>query len=320
MALVSAIIPTIRRPLLLRRALASVFAQTHGDLEAIVVVDGPDAETAAVLRQIDDPRLRVLQNEYSLGPGGARNAGAALAKGEWFAFLDDDDEWLPEKLERQLAGLWEKQDILISCRSRVITQQATYEWPRRLYEPGEPVDEYLWGRRSLFRGEAYLATASYVVPRDLFLRTQFGSTRHNEDDTLLLRLTKQAGGRIVMLPDILVVIHADDPLNSLGGNFDWRDGLAWLDSQGELITRRAYSGFCLVILASQARRRGDYAGLGLLLRRAFAKGSPSLSQLAVFAAFFFIPMQLRQRLRAIAQSLNPGWRRLPTVQPHADPK
>jgi glycosyltransferase involved in cell wall biosynthesis len=320
MTLVSAIIPTIRRPLLLRRALASIFAQTHRDLEAIVVIDGPDPETAAMLRQIDDPRLRVLQNQHSLGPGGARNAGAVLAKGEWLAFLDDDDEWLPEKLARQLAAASAEQDVLICCRSRVITPHATYEWPRRLYDGVTPVDEYLWRRRSLFQGEAYIATGSFVVPRRLFLRTQFGSTPQNEDSTLLLRVTKQAGGRIVMVPDVLVVIHADDPKNSVGRNFIWRDCLAWLDSMGDLVTRQAYSGFCLVILASQARRRGDYAGLGVLLRRAFARGEPTPVQLALFAAFFLIPMNLRQRFGAWVQSLSGGSRGTFTAKRHADSK
>ena len=104
MALVSVIIPTTGRPKLVLRALASVLGQTHGELEVIVVVDGPNPETIAALGGIADPRVRVLQNRESLGPGPARNIGAAQARGEWIAFLDDDDEWMPQKLEIQLAG------------------------------------------------------------------------------------------------------------------------------------------------------------------------------------------------------------------------
>ena len=321
MSLVSVIIPTTRRPAPLRRALASVFAQTHGELEVIVVIDGPNPETVAMLAELRDSRLRVLQHERSLGPGLARNAAAAVAQGEWLAFLDDDDEWLADKLERQLAGAQAADAVLISCRCRVITPQASYDWPRRPYDGKTLVDEYLWRRRSLFRGEAYLATASYLLPRWLFLQAQFGTTRHNEDDTLLLRLTKECGARIVMLPDVLAVIHADDPLNSLGANFPWRDALAWIESMGRLVTPRAYSGFCLVVLASQARRAGDYGGLAMLLRRSFARGAPTANQLLLFAAFWVLPMQLRQRLRAMAQSVSAmAWRRPPVIEPHADPK
>jgi glycosyltransferase involved in cell wall biosynthesis len=301
MALVSVIIPTTRRPKLLLRALASVLDQTHRELEVIIVVDGPNPETLAELDGIGDPRVRVLQNRESLGPGVARNLGAEQARGEWIAFLDDDDEWLPRKLELQLAGASVEESTMLSCRCRVLTAHATYEWPRRVCDGGIPVDEYLWGRRSLFRGEAYLATASFVMPRRLFAAAQFGTTRHNEDDTLLLRLTKQHGARIRMLPEVLVVIHAEDQSLSLGANFVWRESLTWLDGMGSLVTPRAYSGFCLVILASQAKRSGDYGAFPLLLRRSLARGRPTPMQLLLFVAFWLLPMNLRQRLRALSR-------------------
>lgn len=316
MALVSVIIPTTRRPQQLRRALDSVFAQTYRELEAVVVVDGANPETMAMLGAYDERRLRVLQNDRPLGPGLARNAGAEVARGEWLAFLDDDDEWLAEKLERQLAQASIEQAVLLTCRCRVITPQATYLWPRQTYDGKTPVDEYLWQRRSFFRGEAYLATATYVLPRWLFMQAGFGPTRHNEDDTLLLRLTKEHGAHIRMLPDVLAVIHADDPRNSLGSNFAWRDGLAWVESMGSLVTPRAFAGFCLVVLASQAARAGDHAGLALLLRRSFAGGSPSANQLLLFAAFWLLPMELRQRLRALLQSFS-ATRRIQVGEPHA---
>lgn len=309
MALVSVIIPTTRRPKLLMRALASVLGQTHGELEVIVVVDGPNPETLAALEGVVDPRVRVLQNQESLGPGMARNLGAGQARGEWIAFLDDDDEWLPLKLELQLAGASVDDMAMLSCRCRVHTAHATYEWPRRVYDGRAPVDEYLWGRRSLFRGEAYLATASFMMPRRLFAKAEFGSTRHNEDDTLLLRLTKQLGVRIRMLPQVLVVIHAEDQSLSLGANFAWRESLAWLDSLGSLVTPRAYSGFCLVILASQAKRTGDYGALPLLLRRSLARGQPTPMQLLLFGAFWLLPMNLRQRLRALSGQAGSAKRR-----------
>ena len=102
-SLVSVIVPTLHRPTLLMRALASVFHQTWQEIEVIVVVDGPDPDTIAILQTIDDPRLRVIVNPRSLTAAGARNAGMDKAKGEWIAFLDDDDEWSPEKLAKQMA-------------------------------------------------------------------------------------------------------------------------------------------------------------------------------------------------------------------------
>ena len=101
--LVSVIIPTLNRPKLLLRAIDGVLRQTHQEIEVIVVVDRPDQDTVSAVQSVDDPRLQLIVNPYSLTAAGARNAGVDHATGEWIAFLDDDDEWLPNKLERQIA-------------------------------------------------------------------------------------------------------------------------------------------------------------------------------------------------------------------------
>lgn len=102
--LVSVVLPTRNRSRLLRRAVESVLGQTHRNLELIVVNDASTDDTAAVLEQLAarDDRIRVLHRERNSGAAAARNAGIALARGEWVAFQDDDDLWLVEKIQRQL--------------------------------------------------------------------------------------------------------------------------------------------------------------------------------------------------------------------------
>ena len=150
-SLVSVVIPTLHRPTLLMRALASVFRQTWRELEVIVVVDGPDPDTIAILRTIDDPRLRVIVNPRSLTAAGARNAGMDHAKGEWIAFLDDDDEWLPEKLAKQMAYAADRGPVLVTCLSRVVTPETSFIRPQVIYDNLRPIDEYLFDRRSPVR-------------------------------------------------------------------------------------------------------------------------------------------------------------------------
>ncbi len=104
---VSAIIPTFRRPKLLPRALESVLAQTWRPLELVVIDDGSGDDTPKVLADFA-PRAKAAGVEFKHftvangGPGLARNAGMQQATGELFAFLDDDDAWLPEKLAAQV--------------------------------------------------------------------------------------------------------------------------------------------------------------------------------------------------------------------------
>lgn len=100
---VSVIIPTLNRPALLLAAVRSVLAQTFPSLEVIVVVDGPDTATAAALASLEDPRLRVMVHAENQGAAASRSHGLAVANGDWVAYLDDDDVWMPTKLEQQLA-------------------------------------------------------------------------------------------------------------------------------------------------------------------------------------------------------------------------
>jgi glycosyltransferase involved in cell wall biosynthesis len=95
------VIPTFRRPEFLREAVASVLSQTFTDFELIVVDDDPEGSAREALTQFDDPRLHYLRNDRRRGGAGTRNAGIFRAKGKWIAFLDDDDVWLPKKLELQ---------------------------------------------------------------------------------------------------------------------------------------------------------------------------------------------------------------------------
>jgi glycosyltransferase involved in cell wall biosynthesis len=100
---ISVVIPTRDRwPLLSTRALPAALAQVGVDHEVIVVDDGSNDDTSTHLSALSDPRLRVVGRGGAKGLSRARNAGIAAARGEWVAFLDDDDVWAPEKLRMQL--------------------------------------------------------------------------------------------------------------------------------------------------------------------------------------------------------------------------
>ena len=102
---VSVIIPTHNRAGLLSAAVQSVLAQTFQDFEIIIVDDCSSDGTRAVVQRFADCRIRYLRHPAARGGGAARNTGIAHALGEIVAFLDDDDEWYPDKLERQLNAL-----------------------------------------------------------------------------------------------------------------------------------------------------------------------------------------------------------------------
>ena len=101
--LVSVVVPTFNRADVLPRTLQSVLGQTLSEIELIVVDDGSTDNTAEVVAKINDPRLRFVPLGQNRGGNYARNQGIQASRADFVAFLDSDDEWLPQKLEKQLA-------------------------------------------------------------------------------------------------------------------------------------------------------------------------------------------------------------------------
>jgi glycosyltransferase involved in cell wall biosynthesis len=99
---VSVIIPVYNRAHLVNRAIESVLNQTYQDFELIVVDDGSTDNTAEVVHSVRDERIKYVRHQSNRGPSAARNTGIRAASGELIGFLDSDDEWLPEKLQRQV--------------------------------------------------------------------------------------------------------------------------------------------------------------------------------------------------------------------------
>ena len=103
--LISVVIPAYNSAGTLGRALASVYAQDYQPLDIVVVDDASRDDTAAVVLAHDARGVRLIRHERNQGASAARNTGVRAAAGELIAFLDADDEWLPGKLDRQVAGL-----------------------------------------------------------------------------------------------------------------------------------------------------------------------------------------------------------------------
>ncbi len=148
---VSVVIPTRDRPQLVLRAVHSVLRQTLPSLELLVVQDGEDAETFSALQTVADPRLRVHVAPRGYGPGAVRNAGVAQARAEWIAFLDDDDEMLPERLERQLeAGeALGVANPVVLCRAIVRTPAGDVVLPEVLPTFSEHISDFIFVKKNI---------------------------------------------------------------------------------------------------------------------------------------------------------------------------
>ena len=114
--LISVIIPTYNRSKLITKAIESVLNQTYKNLEVIVIDDCSIDNTEDVIKKINDKRLKYIKLDSNKGACYARNVGIKNAKGKYIAFQDSDDEFYPEKLEKQYNNLLKKKSDLDFCK------------------------------------------------------------------------------------------------------------------------------------------------------------------------------------------------------------
>lgn len=217
MPLVSVIMPTYRRDETLQRAIGSVLGQTYRNLELVVVNDnGDDGRFAPIVRDIvdsfakSDDRVRLLEPSAHKNGAFARNRGAEISSGELIAFLDDDDWWEPEKIERQVeafAGLSDEWGV-VSCRVR------RYRGDKLISILPKHPDGHVYKDVMLIVSD--FPTGTLMVRRSLFEEVggfDEGLIRH-QDLQLLIRLTYSK--KLFQLDEPLHCCDVGDAQNRLG--------------------------------------------------------------------------------------------------------
>jgi glycosyltransferase involved in cell wall biosynthesis len=297
---VSVVIPTLNRPELAARAVHSALAQTHANLEVIVVVDGPDPQTRAHLETIGDDRLRVHELPQRGKAPNARNQGALTARGPWTALLDDDDEWLPEKIEKQLAlaATATRSSPIVATRMISRTPRADTVMPRRLPAPGEPLSEYFTVRRGLFYGDGFIQTSTIMAPTELLRRVPFtvGLRRQQELDWAL-RAIREPDVELLYADEPLVLWHQDENRERISLENPWQEQLDWLRANRELFTPRAYAAFTMSVLSSMAAPTRSGRVFRELLSEARSHGRPGPIDYVTFLQIWALPPAVRRRLR-----------------------
>jgi len=147
---VSVIIPTYNRAHLIGRAIESVLSQTYDCFEIIIVDDASVDGTERVIRNYTDKRIRYIRSDKNMGPAGARNVGIESARGKYIAFLDSDDEWLPEKLKKQIRILEttsSKVGVVYSGTWRIMGDKKFFiPWPKTIRKEGNIHYDFLCGK------------------------------------------------------------------------------------------------------------------------------------------------------------------------------
>lgn len=292
---VSVVIPTLGRPSL-AHAVRSVQDQTRPVAEIIVVADTDEPVSLP-----PDDRITLLRNTGRRGPAGSRQVGIDAAHGAVIALLDDDDQWHPTKIERQLGAAQGAGPYWIaSCRMDVVGPgERRRIWPRRLIRPGESVADYLFQFTDVRLGGRSLQTSTLCFPAELARVVRWDAhvgSVHDEPSWVLSVARTFPDLRVLQLPDVLSVYnvatasvsrHSTDATDDYIG---W--GLRYLSGESP----RVRGDYLCTSPVSAAVAAGSLRGVQHSVAAAFRHGRPGPAAIG-FAAMSGLRVALR-RVRA----------------------
>ncbi len=280
---VSVIVPAYNVAAFIEGAIECVLAQSFRDFELLIVDDGSPDDTVARCRRYDDPRIRVV-SQKNRGLAGARNSGIREARGEYLAFLDADDLWRCDKLEKHVAHLERCPDVGVSYSvSQFMDEDGTllpmYQSPKLdNVGPGDVLCRNPVGNGSapVIRRQVFDAIASlddrYGAPEPVFFDPDF---RQSEDIECWVRIAATTPWRFAGLAEPLTLYRLN--AGGLSASVD-RQLASW-----EAFYAKA-SGYAPDLIAASGRLARAYQ-YRYLARRAVWSGEPRTARRLLARAF-----------------------------------
>ena len=289
--LVSAIVPTYNRSDLVVRAIESVMKQSYANLEIIVVDDASNDNTQEVIDRINDRRLRYIRHQTNLGGAVSRNTGIEAATGEYIAFLDSDDVWLPEKIEWQLASIQNHPhpDKVVSYTQFQIEQDDKISiQPTRGIDEKEAVADYLF----LYNGE--IQTSTMMLSRNLMLATGFRpDLKKHQDLDLSLRLEANEA-MFLFIDKLLAILDNEERSDRISRISDYTISLNWIEEYQGIISEKAMQGFLIKEVVPKLIDRGEkkvYATQ--IIINGFSQKIISAKKMAIMLRRLLFPKSIR---------------------------
>ena len=238
--MISIIIPYFKNANEIKRSLVGVLKQTYQNFEIIIVNDASaDWEMGLqIINSFSDNRITTISHTNNQNGAAARNTGIKAAKGEYIAFLDADDEWLPAHLEDSLNKIKNENADISYCQAKVLSNSGVSVMPNEGIFVSQNISDYL------FVQGAVMFTPTLVVRTTLAKQVFFNEKlrRHQDYDFLLRCEANQAKISFVNKPNVIVHWENNNP-DAKGGTWDF--SLQFALDYKKYFTSKAYSRFIL---------------------------------------------------------------------------
>lgn len=302
--LVSVIIPCYNRASIIRLAIDSVWRQTFGDWELIIVDDGSSDNLTEALRIYDeDPRIRLVRHSRNLGEPAARNTGIAAALGRFVAFLDSDDEWLPQKLEQQLSAILAAPDPdnVFCVTQTIVMLSARHCIVRPLHgpAPGRSFGEFL------YNDGGFAQSSSFLLAKSLASRFPFRENLMQMVDHLFFIELGAAGATYLQVPEPLAIWHNEtrpDRVSLADSLAQWRATLRYFCDEAASMEPPHVLAACEARVLSGVLWRTDPLESLQLLARAWRDGVLSTQQVMMLLCRNTLPSRVYDPARQLYDS------------------
>lgn len=270
--LISVVIPTYNRGNIIERTINSVLQQTYKNIEVLIIDDASNDDTENIVKNIEDKRIRYIRLAKNTSGTKPRNTGIKLSKGEFIAFLDSDDEWFPEKLEKQLNHIYNSEgpSSNVLCFTDLIINYGNKKKKKknRTLKPNEDIMDYI------FLGNNVVQTSTFMVSAYIAKKTLFDSNlKKHQDWDFCIRL-KNNGATFLHMPECLSIWNTDNRSDRITNSYnDNVLSLSWMNERNQDLSTRAqwaFKSYVIVPNLIAGNKKGN--ALGLTCKALFYRG------------------------------------------------
>jgi glycosyltransferase involved in cell wall biosynthesis len=206
---VSVIIPTYNQANFIDKAIESVLSQTYQDFEIIVINDGSTDNTEEIIRGFKDKRVKYVKKYKNKGISVARNIGIKVARGKYIALLDSDDEWLPEKLDKQIKILQDESPELGVVYSNLCYIDENGKNMNRKLRNSKKAEGYIY--EDLLEKYCVGSPSSFLIKKECFNRVGlFDDLLSGQEDwDMWIRIAKYYRFALIKIPLVKYRLHSN---------------------------------------------------------------------------------------------------------------